>query len=342
MTTAEFWVLRSGVKYTELVPDPSAVPRVSMDSTAAIKQTVTGSFAENTAVDLMADRMQIWLVQDGVRHSLGKYIITDMQARTGTSGRRTGDYTAYDLTYLVNTSKTETRHFIRAGTRYTDALQVLLTEAGITDFVIENTDAVLRTDREDWEPGTSRLEICNALLSEINYNSLWMDPDGTLRCTKYRQPDAASIAHTYRPGQYSQLYPENSRVLDCFGRANVFIRVVEDADTDTPLRAESVNDDPESPFSTVNQHRRVVDYAKLNNIAGQQELQAYVDNLKFKSLMATEEVVFYTGPNPNHHPFDTVALFDGHTGGIYAETAFAIDLAAPWKMEHRGKRVIAL
>ena len=342
MISVEYLVLRNNVECTRLIADAETNAQISMDNTAEIKMTLTGDFDINDQVNTLTDRLQVIMHIDGTAHPLGKYVICSIEPQTTPAGRRVGSYTAYDLTYLAQGSKTEKRHYIAAGTKYTDALQTLLIESGITDYIIEPSDATIRTDREDWEPGTSRLTICNDLLAEINYNSLWMDLQGTIRCNKYRQATAENIAHSYSPGQYSMLYPETSQVIDTFNRANVFIRVVEDAESTTPLRAESVNNDPDSALSTVNQMRRVVDYDTLDNIASQGELQAYVDNLKFKSLLATVETTFSTGPNPAHQAFDVVALSFGTESGIYTETSWIIDLSAPYKMQHTGKRVMIL
>lgn len=342
MIDVEYLVLRNNVECTRLIADSETAAQVSMDNAAEIKMTLTGDFEMNDKVNTLTDRLQVIMHIDGTAHPLGKYVICSIEPQTTPAGRRVGSFTAYDLTYLVQGSKTEKRHYIAAGTKYTDALQALLIESGITDYIIEPSDATIRTDREDWEPGTSRLTICNDLLAEINYNSMWMDLHGTIRCNKYRQATAENIAHSYSPGQYSMLYPETSQVIDTFNRANVFIRVVEDAESTTPLRAESVNNDPDSALSTVNQMRRVVDYDTLDNIASQGELQAYVDNLKFKSLLATVETTFGTGPNPAHQAFDVVALSFGAESGIYTETSWIIDLSAPYKMQHTGKRVMIL
>ncbi len=387
MISVEYLVLRNNVECTRLIADAETNAQISMDNTAEIKMTMTGDFEMNDQINTLVDRLQVIMHIDGTAHPLGKYVICSIEPKTTPAGRRVGSYTAYDLTYLVQGSKTEKRKYIAAGTKYTDALQNLLIESGITDYIIEPSDATIRTDREDWEPGTSRLTICNGtkytdalqnlliesgitdyiiepsdatirtdredwepgtsrlticndLLAEINYNSLWMDLQGTIRCNKYRQATAENIAHSYSPGQYSMLYQETSQIIDTFNRANVFIRVVEDAENATPLRAESVNNDPDSALSTVNQLRRVVDYDTLDNIASQGELQAYVDNLKFKSLLATTETTFSTGPNPVHQAFDVIALSFGPDSGIYAETSWSIDLSAPYKMQHKGKRVI--
>lgn len=342
MISVEYLVLRSNVECTRLTADSETAAQISMDNTAGIKMTLTGDFEINDKVNTLSDRLQVIMHINGVAHPLGKYVICGIEPQTTPAGRRVGSYTAYDLTYLVQSSKTEKRHYIAAGTKYTDALQTLLIESGITDFIIEPSDATIRTAREDWEPGTSRMDICNDLLAEINYNSLWMDLQGTVRCSKYRQATAENVTLDYTAGQYSMLYPETEQSIDTFERANVFIRVVEDAENQTPLRAESVNNDPDSALSTVNQLRRVVDYDTLDNIASQEELQAFVDNLKFKSLLATTETTFSTGPNPVHQAFEVVPLSFGPDSGIYAETRWSIDLSAPYRMQHTGKRVMII
>lgn len=214
MISVEYLVLRNNVECTRLTADSETAAQVSMDNTAGIKMTLIGDFEINGKVNTLTDRLQVIMHINGTAYPLGKYVICGIEPQTTPAGRRVGSYTAYDLTYLVQSSKTERRYYIAAGTKYTDALQTLLIESGITDYIIEPSDATIRTAREDWEPGTSRMDICNDLLAEINYNSLWMDLQGTIRCSKYKQATAANIAHSYSPGRYSMLYPETETILD--------------------------------------------------------------------------------------------------------------------------------
>ena len=154
MISVEYLVLRSNVECTRLTADSETAAQISMDNTAGIKMTLTGDFEINDKVNTLTDRLQVIMHINGAAHPLGKYVICGIEPQTTPAGRRVGSYTAYDLTYLVQSSKTEQRHYIAAGTKYTDALQALLIESGITDFIIEPSDATIRTAREDWEPGT--------------------------------------------------------------------------------------------------------------------------------------------------------------------------------------------
>ena len=81
-------------------------------------------------------------------------------------------------------------------------------------------------------------------------------------------------------------------------------------------------------------------YEKLDNIASQEELQAYVDNLKFKSLMATQEIEFSTAANPVHSAFDVIGLYKDDLTGIYEETEWSFSFTPGEPMTHRARRAI--
>ena len=285
--SVEYLLLRDNVEFSRLTAFKGGGAAISVTADAAVKWALSGKFAQNRAVNYLTDVIQPVLTIDGVRRPLGKYIPTD--AYTEHDGMRpVVSLTAYDLTYLAMSSKIETRLHLAKGTLYTAAIQALLVESGITDFFVEANTATLQADREDWEPGTDRLTIINALAAEINYNSIWMDGGGTVHCSAFRMPSADAISVTYRDGEYSIQYPEWTQAVDLFDHPNVFIAEVDNPDLETSMRAVSVNDRPDSVFSTANLGRRVVSYEKLDNIASQAELQAYADNKRFKSLQSTE------------------------------------------------------
>ena len=339
--SVEYLVLRDNVEYSRLTAFKGGGAAVSVTADAAVKWALSGKFAQNRAVNYLTDVIQPVLTIDDVRRPLGKYIPTD--AYTEHDGMRpVVSLTAYDLTYLAMSSKIETRLHLAKGTLYTAAIQALLVESGITDFFVEENTATLQADREDWEPGTDRLTIINALAAEINYNSIWMDGGGTVHCSAFRMPSADAISVTYRDGEYSIQYPEWSETVDMFDHPNVFIVEVDNPDLDSSMRAVSVNDRPDSVFSTMNLGRRVVSYEKLDNIASQAELQAYADNKRFKSLQSTETRTFYTGPSGWHAVFDLVELVRDGESTLYEETGWRLELEQPYKMTHTGKRVVYL
>lgn len=337
--TSRFCVARNGVSFGELLAIDGGGASLRMVSSAAVKMVLEGNFLQNEDVNLLTDHIRPEMTIDGATYSLGEYIITDAISRTVDGVRAEMEITAYDLTYLAERSKLEDRLHLDKGESYISAIQSQLIASGITRFLVEPNSAVLAEDREDWDPGTSRLTVINDLLAEINYNSLWMDLSGVVRGTLYRPPSAENITIEYRNDEYSLLYPDDSSTLDVFDKANVFIAVVENPDKNQNMRATAVNDDPSIPYSTVNRGR-IAQYEKLDNIASQEELQAYVDNLLIKSLMATQEIEFSTAANPVHAAYDVIGLYKDDLTGLYEETEWSLPFTPGEAMTHRAKRVV--
>ena len=337
----EYVVLRDNVEFSRLTAYRGGGAEISVTSDAQIKWTLSGKFEVPDEINYLTDQIHPVITIDGQPWTLGKYVLTD--AGMDNDGMRpVVSLTAYDLTYLAFSSKIEERLHLAKGTPYTAAIQALLVEAGIMDFMVEANTATLQADREDWEPGTDRLTIINALAAEINYNSIWMDSRGTVHCSAFRQPSAEAISVTYRDDEYSIQYPEWGQTVDMFNHPNVFIVEVDNPDLETALRAVSINDRPDSPFSVGNLGRRVVSYEKLDNIASQSELQAYADNKRFRSMQTTEVRTFYPGPSGHHAVYDVVELIRDGESTLYEETGWKLALEAPYKMTHTGKRVVHL
>ena len=337
----EYVVLRDNVEISRLKAFSGCGAAITVTADAQIKWALSGKFEVGSEINYLTDLIQPTLILNGQRWPLGKYVMTD--AATDYDGMRpVVSITAYDLTYLALSSKIEERIHLAKGTLYTDAIQTLMIESGITDYMVEANTATLQADREDWEPGTDRLTIINALAAEINYNSIWMDGSGTVHCSAYRQPSTETIAVTYKDDEYSIQYPEWNQTVDMFDHPNVFIVEVDNADLETSMRATAINDRTDSPFSVVALGRRVVSYEKLDNIASQAELQTYVDNRCFKSMQATETRTFWTGPAGGHAVYDVVELVRDGESTLYEETGWKLELESPYKMTHTGKRVMYL
>jgi len=331
---AKIEVIRNGAPLMEL--HAVGYPKIDMTSSAEIKMTLTGTFlVPEQNIDYLRDRLLVTITADGVSWALGRYIITTATVHRDQYSS-TVEITAYDLTYLPRRSKIEQRVSLAAGTKYTDAVRSLLVDSGIDDMLIKDSSAVLATVREDWEPGTPRLTIANTLLAEINYHSLYEDPDGYIAVAPIAAPSISGITKRYSAGEYSILYPAQDIELDYFDRPNVFVRYIQNGEIEV-MRATAVNDSPGSPFSTVNASARVLDIAKLDNTADLATLQGTVDALKEASLLASNKVSFMTGP-ARHGLWEIIALDDG----VYQETDWSIELSPSMPMTHKGKQVIGL
>ncbi len=332
-------VLRNGAAVTSL--DIVESPVVSVQADAALKANMTGAFRATEILRPTSDLLQPVLILDGVEHPLGQYAISVL----ATSHGEAGDVIrveAYDRALWLQQAKTETRYYLAAGTKYVDAIQALLLANGVTRVICDPCDAVLATAREDWDVGTDYLTIINTLLAEINYTSLWFDFNGIARLHRYVAPGVDNIRHTYRADEMSIIKPDTERELDIYDAPNVFVAIVSNPEYDEPMIATAVNDSVSSALSTINRRRRIVSVETLDNIASQDELQAYVNNKRARSMISTETVRFYTANNPVHSIGDVIALHHEALEGIFEEIAWSITLEAGADMMHEARRAMYL
>jgi hypothetical protein len=332
-------VIRNGAAVTQL--EIVDAPTVNMDAAAALKMSMSGTFRKNAIFDALTDYIKPIIILDDVEYPLGEYVISTA-ANLHEPARDTVRIEAYDKTLILQQSKIETRYHIAATTKYTDAIQALLLADGVSRVICDPSDAVFATAREDWEIGTDHLTIINALLKEINYSDVWFDLTGVARLHRYITPSVSNIKHTYESGELSIIKAETESELDIYDAPNVFIAIVSNADYAAAMTATAINDSPASALSTIRRGRRIPNIERLDNIASQDELQAYADNKRTRSMLATETIKFSTASNPVHEVGDVLALKHPALNGIYEETAWSITLEAGADMTHEARRAMYL
>lgn len=338
---AKFEVLRGNVPLCTLRAESGSAPNVSFSGDAEIKMTFSGEFSEIPEnVNFLRDQLRPYLMIDGVLYPAGRFVVTTPDEEISESDRRVFKVTGYDLLYLAKTSVLETRPCYPAGTLYTDLVERLLVESGISEYTITPSDAELTTTREDWEVGTDRLTILNQLLSEINYQSAWMDLDGRVHAEPAKSALIQNVRWSYRHGEKGVLLPGWSREVDVFGVPNVFIVRVENPDYPDVMQVTVEDTDPESPTSIVNIGRRIVSVETLDNIASYAHLEAYAKNLALRKRIASEVVTFESRLEPGHGAGDILSLARPGMFGVFSETSWSMDLGYNGAMVHTAKRVI--
>lgn len=315
-------------------------PSVKCDSDAEVKMSLSGEFVLNIQdPNWLKARIKPYLIIGGKESSLGEYLISQADDCTDKKGVKFWQIKGMDLGRIPQRSRTEKRVLFQAGQRYTDIVQSILLELGISRIIAIQSDATLKNDRADWEIGTSRLEVINSLLKEINYQSLWFDTEGNARIQPHRQVDGTVIDHRYESGELSQIKPQVDISSDIYKAYNVFTAMVSSPEYEEPMIAVSVNDIPTSRISTVNIGRVQAPIEKLDDIANQEELQKYVDNLRFQSMCSTETISFRTALN-QHQVRDIVSIHHPQASGIYQETQWKMTLSYDGEMTHTAQRVV--
>ena len=333
-----FSVWRDGAPFCDLEPYGSGT--LTHDNGAQLQDSIQQVFHDYRAsgVDFVGDILRVECEINGVNYPLGRYCVT-----TERPGMENGvpviEVEGYSLLWILTQCKIEEIRTWTAGTPYTEVIGGLLVEAGLTDYEIETSTAVLATDRADWDIGSEFIEIINDLLAEINYNPLFVGFDGVIRATKYHAPTVSGVTRTYTEGKDSVIRADYDSELDRFGVANVFIVICDSPEFGQTLRAEAVNSDPNSPYSTVSLGRRVPRIERVDNTPDLATLQDTADRLLSESLETTERVEIVTAPQPDHAANETLLVQVGELAGVYRETGFEIELSETGQMKHKAVRV---
>lgn len=330
-------LLRGGGFYARLRAAQDSPPHIRMQENGQIKMSFSGTFSAVAVdvdgrpmeIDWLMDEIQPVMILDGVEHPLGVYIPTTYTLQTETAVNVSVE--AYDRAQRVLDTNSAGLLYWPAGTRYLDAVEQLLSASGINTVFKTDTDAVFSEDREDWDAGTSYLTVVNDLLREINYKDLWFNADGAAMLEPAAVPEASQIRHILSDKDPETLgLPGVSRGSDYFNAPNVFEVYVANPDKPGLMRAVAINDNPQSPLSTVRRGRSIVQVTKLDNIADQAALQAYAERQRNDSLITGETVTVSTGLQPDWGVGDVVALHTSpHTTKLYTPEGRVETLAAP-------------
>lgn len=341
MLSFRYVVVRDGADYMELYPAKGSVPSIRMNDGGVIKTSLSGSFADpGEAVNWLSDRIRPEMIIDGVTYHLGIFLPASVCIQENDT-QRVVSVEAYDQCWILRDTKTEGLQYFAAGTNYLTAIQTLLTTAGIALVSATPSSAVLAEAREDWDIGTSYLDIINQLLSEINYNAIWFDQDGLAILEPASVPSAANIEHTLDDTDVqSLLLPNCSRETDIYTAPNVFIAVCSNADKNSVMVATSENTNPQSPLSIARRGRRIVSVVNVDNIASQTELQAYADNLRNQSMISGETIQVTTGLLPGYGVADVVAIRCRDLFATCIEHSWRMQLQVGGTMQHILEKVV--
>lgn len=335
-----FNLLRNGAWAGNLLALESSAPVLRMNVTGDIKTALSGDFAVQEDANWLTDEIQPVLLIDGVPYPLGVFLpATARDAENETT--RSVHIEAYDRCWKVQDNYTEDLYYIAAGTNYITAVKTLLEAAGIAAVLATPTSLTTATARQDWDIGTSYLEIVNQLLSEINYKPLWFNAEGVAVLEPAAVPTAANIRNTLDSSDVkSLLLPQITRETDIYRAPNVFICIVTNPDLTGPLVAKAENNNPQSPLSIMRRGRRIAEVVYVQNIASQEELQTYANRLLFDSMTQGETLVVSTGLLPGFGVNEITALHYGDLSALCRETAWTMELRPGGTMSHTLERVV--
>ena len=348
-------MLRHGVEYGEIFA--ADVGTLRMNGKGEIKQSLQGRFFPY-AVDRRGSRMEInWITDEikpylainGQEHPLGVFLPAAVTPTTN-RGETTLTVEAYDRCWMVRDTRAESRIYFAQGTKYITALETLLATCGVAAIGITDTSSTFATDRDDWEPGTSYLDIINGLLKEISYKELWFDADGiaivepesvqTAKNIKHRFSDKKPDPRNEKEVGMINAYPVISRTTDIYQKPNVIVCICSSPDRSSDMKATAVNSNPASPLSLQRRGRKITKFERVNNIPSQEALEEYVQHRMMENMTTGEIISIQTPLMPGFGVNDVCAVSFGEIAGVCIEREWDMQLVPGGTMLHKLERVV--
>ena len=306
---------------------------IKYDSESTIKRTASFTLSSAPGIDFLKDKLRAIMIIDGEEFPVGTFVLSTPSLNQTAAG---GSYSveAYDTTIILKEDCFTERAYFEAGRKYSDVIGEIVLSAGITDYSIPQTVAVLPADRE-FELGKSKLEACNELLDEINYNPLIADETGRITTSKYVKPSAALISHEYYDDELSVISPELESEEDYYNVPNVFIAKCDNPELKQEYYSVYTNDNPGSKLSTVARGRRIVsEIYQPDYVESQEALDEYISRKAAEASAVFDKCSIKTALMPGHGYRDIVRIRCKGAAGIYVEKSWSLELRAGALMSH--------
>jgi hypothetical protein len=318
---------------------------INMSAFSDIKRSARFILQDDGGIDWLNDRIQpFMLLQIGstwVEWPLGVFLLST-PSKKEKNQKVYREIEAYDGIQVLMDDKLDARLTKTSGTNYITAIKEILQSAGITKINIQDKTSVLAITKE-WAPGSSKLQIINELLEEINYTQLWVDENGYYTSFGYVSPSIRAPEYTYRDNYLSVMYGGVTDEVDLFSVPNKWVVTASNPER-PPLVATYTNSNPSSITSTVSRGRTITDARSVDNIADQASLNAYVNKIAFEASQVMGYVTFETALMPFHSYSDVIEVVYSHLGisGKYSEVSWTMPLVAGGRMLHKARKVVSI
>ena len=273
---------------------------------------------------------------------LGVFVLSTPR-RSSEDGFNTWGIEAYDRTVILKEDCITEPLYIAAGTTYMDALEYVLVSASITQMMVTDyVTTALPADRI-FEIGTTKLEIANTLLAEINFNPIHCDIDGRFVISAYKEPSPNAVDFAYRADEFSIIGRDTSSETNFYRVPNVFIAQCSNPDLDQDYMSVWENDNPVSPFSAIRRGRRIASEIYMPDvIASQGDLDAYLRRKAFEESQVYEDFTFTTALMPIHGSGDVLEIVHPDVSGVFVESGWELPLSSDGQMTHTARRLVLI
>lgn len=225
-------------------------------------------------INVSSDRVRIWWSVEGYGEwPLGVWLLAAPTVDYTEDGTSRELSLIDKLTIPRDDCLTETLQ-LPAGTNLVGAMVAQVQATGETRIAATASDKTL-TNPLTWDPGTSRLTVINDLAAAAGYWSLWTDSAGQFRIEPYIAPASRPVVREFVEGETAIHTPDWSYTLPLWDATNMVVMTSQADDDGVFWTASAVDDNPDSPTSTVSMGRVLNPIVEENvEAASQADLQA--------------------------------------------------------------------
>lgn len=291
-------------------------------------------------------RVRLYISYDNVEWvSLGVFLIDEPIASSSHTGERIANLSGGDKWRLLDGNPVGKFTYVTTiptGTPISEAIQLIARQAGIDRFLFDPCDVTVPYV-QNYDSGMARGQAMKILAEFANYD-LYFDPDGYLRFRPKVNYEQSTPTETYDKSEFT-MYAGSQKRLDTSDLYNKVL-VVGGNNMVGPVSAVAVNDDPNSPISTVNIGERLYiwrgDSAHLITTPAEAQMRADYELQRASKFGEIQEIEIL--PNYLHEADDVIRLVDDwtDTDDNYVIERFNIPLKPGEYMRIGARRVISL
>lgn len=317
---------------------------ISFDSTSEVMRTFSGTMKESEIINSNSLDVQIipymclmMFNQKEAKFPLGRFIITT--SRNLNNNINMLNISGYDLGKIALDDKID-EHFIAFNTQtYKQALMNLLENIYSNIEIVDDDHNKAYT--QVWEMGVPKITAANDLLKAMNYCPLHFDAEGKALCIPYFPPSEREIDFTYIADKTSVIVDGLTSDSNKFIIPNKWIRYTENPEVEYMMEV-FINNDPNSPYSTVSRNRVIVDSQSVDDISSSTNLRALLKRDVELSMQETLSLNFTTLNMPGHG-YREILYVDVDKYNIhdtFVEVGWEMNLEPGGTMNHICKKVV--
>lgn len=251
-----FWVELLDHQDNSLGELPGVVGgEVSWNANAPVPGAGTLDLAEReeSDIDFSSQRVRPYIRVGDEEWALGVYVMASPTTEHSALGRTRSVALTDKITVVKDDCVTQTLQ-VTKGSNIIEAASAQILATG-EQRILSTPSASTLSNTMTWPPGTSRLSIINDLLAVAGYWSLSTDRQGQFVLAPYRAPADRPVAWEFHEGELSLHSPEWAHELPLWDATNHVTLVSQEDDDGNVWVASAIDDNPDSPTSTVSMKR---------------------------------------------------------------------------------------